>query len=95
MNDRNEVELQRDLQYCRRQCEALQEVLPDWQLEGLKIVEQLLDDADDALDSDQFARANDFLLQAEINYLFCDRQGAESQRKLAKVREAMASPYRL
>jgi len=95
MNQRDEAQLQRDLQHCRQQCEALRERLPDWQLEGLSIVDQLLDDAEDAIDSDQLPRANDFLLQAEVNYLFCDRQSADAQAKLAKVREAMAGPLRL
>lgn len=95
MSVRSEQAMQRDLQNWRQKCAALREHWPEWQIEGIDIVEQLLDDADDSIDHNQPERADELLFQAEVNFLFTDRQGPESKRKLARVREALAAPFRL
>ena len=95
MSTPSEIEMQKDLQHWRQKCAALREQWPDWQIEGVAVVDQLLDDADDSLDNNQPDRAAELLVQAEVNFYFADRQGGESRRKLAKIREAIAEPFRL
>lgn len=95
MSAPSEQKLQDDLRHWRQKCDALREQWPEWQIEGVNIVEELLNDADDSIDHNQMERAAELLLQAEANFYFCDRQGPESKRKLARIREAMADPFRL
>lgn len=95
MDAPSEHKLQQDLRYYRQKCDALRAQWPEWQIEGVTIVEQLLEDADDSIDNNQLERAAELLVQAEVNFLFADRQGPDSKRKLAKVKEAIADPFRL
>lgn len=95
MSEPSEQKLQQDLRHWRQKCEALREQWPDWQIEGVAIVEELLNDADDSIDHNQLERAAEMILQAEVNFYFCDRQGADSKRRLARIREAVADPFRL